>query len=39
VAVLLNKLNDTTRAIGMRADLNRNRVELLHQVESVHVQP
>ncbi|HSB96450.1 MAG TPA: LPS export ABC transporter periplasmic protein LptC [Spongiibacteraceae bacterium] len=39
VAVVLRKLNDTTRAIGMRADLNRNRVELLHQVESIHVQP
>lgn len=39
VAVTLRKQNDTTRAIGMRADLNRNRVELLHQVESIHVQP
>jgi LPS export ABC transporter protein LptC len=39
VAVTLRKENDTTRAIGMRADLNRNRIELLHQVESIHVQP
>lgn len=39
VAVQLRKINDTTRAIGMRADLNRNRIELLHQVESTHVQP
>lgn len=39
VAVVLRKDNDTTRAIGMRADLNNNRVELLHQVESIHVQP
>lgn len=39
VAVTLNKQNDITRAIGMRADLNNNRVELLHQVESIHVQP
>lgn len=39
IAVTLRKLNDITRAIGMRADLNRNRVELLHQVESIHVQP
>jgi LPS export ABC transporter protein LptC len=39
MAVTLNKTNDITRAIGMRADLNRNRVELLHQVESIHVQP
>lgn len=39
IAVTLRKQNDTTRAIGMRADLNRNRVELLHQVESIHVQP
>lgn len=39
VAVTLRKQNDLTRAIGMRADLNRNRVELLHQVESIHVQP
>jgi LPS export ABC transporter protein LptC len=39
VAVTLRKQNDTTQAIGMRADLNRNRVELLHQVESIHVQP
>jgi LPS export ABC transporter protein LptC len=39
VAVTLNKTNDITRAIGMRADLNRNRVELLNQVESIHVQP
>jgi LPS export ABC transporter protein LptC len=39
IAVLLRKLNDTTRAIGMRADLNRNRIELLHQVESNYVQP
>jgi lipopolysaccharide export system protein LptC len=39
VAVILRKDNDTTRAVGMRADLNNNRVELLHQVESIHVQP
>ncbi len=39
VAVTMNKLNDTTRAIGMRANLNSNRIELLHQVESTHVQP
>jgi LPS export ABC transporter protein LptC len=39
IAVTLRKLNDLTRAIGMRADLNRNRIELLHQVESIHVQP
>lgn len=39
VAVTLRKTNDLTRAIGMRADLNKNRVELLHQVESIHVQP
>jgi lipopolysaccharide export system protein LptC len=39
VAVLLRKNNDTTRAIGMRADLDQNRIELLHQVEGYHVQP
>ncbi len=39
VAVRVRKFNDTTRAIGMRADLNRNRVELLRQVEGEHVQP
>lgn len=39
VAVLLRKGNDTTRGIGMRADLNSNRVELLHQVEGTYVQP
>lgn len=39
VAVLLSRDHDTTRAVGMRADLNTNRIELLHQVEGTHVQP
>lgn len=40
VAVLIHKDKDTTqRGIGMRADLNRNRVELLQRVEGTYVQP
>lgn len=39
VAVKLSHLNDTTTAIGMKADLARNRVELLTRVNSIHVQP
>lgn len=36
VAVVLEKDTHIVRAIGMRADLNRDRVELLQQVEGVH---
>jgi lipopolysaccharide export system protein LptC len=39
VAVTLNRLGDTTTAVGMRADLARNRIELLKRVTSIHVQP
>jgi LPS export ABC transporter protein LptC len=39
VAVTLNRLGDITTAVGMRADLARNRVELLKKVTSIHVQP
>lgn len=37
VVVDLRNQNNTTRAIGVRADLNRKRIELLHQVEGRHV--
>lgn len=39
VAVTLTRLGDTTTAVGMRADLARNRIELLKKVTSIHVQP
>lgn len=39
VAVTLSRLGDTTTAVGMRADLARNRIELLKRVTSIHVQP
>jgi len=39
VAVIVHKGSDTTQAIGARADLNRNRIELLHRVEGNYVQP
>jgi LPS export ABC transporter protein LptC len=39
VAVTLNQLGNTTTAVGMRADLTRNRIELLKKVTSIHVQP
>lgn len=39
VAVTLTRLGDTTTAVGMRAYLARNRIELLKKVTSIHVQP
>jgi len=39
VAVRITKDDDTTKSIGARADLNRNRIELLHRVEGTYVQP
>jgi lipopolysaccharide export system protein LptC len=39
VAVQITRAGDTTNAVGMRADLNTNRVELLTRVESRHVSP
>lgn len=36
VAVLLKRTGDTTKAVGMRADLNTNRIELLSHVEGLH---
>ena len=39
VAVRLSRFNDVTTAVGMRVDLNRRRIELLHQVQSAYVQP
>jgi lipopolysaccharide export system protein LptC len=39
VAVKITRGEDTTNAVGMRADLNTNRVELLTRVESRHVAP
>lgn len=39
VAVTLNRLGDTTTAVGMHAYLSRNRIELLTKVTSIHVQP
>jgi LPS export ABC transporter protein LptC len=39
VAVTLTQGGHTIRAIGMRAELDRHRVELLHQVEGTHVLP
>jgi lipopolysaccharide export system protein LptC len=39
VLVTLRRPTDTTRARGVRADLNTNRVELLSRVEGVHVAP
>jgi LPS export ABC transporter protein LptC len=39
VAVTLKRLSDTTTAVGMRAYLARDRIELLNRVNSIHVQP
>lgn len=39
VAVTMHRFDDVTTAIGMRADLDRKRIELLHKVEGIHVQP
>ena len=39
VAVTLVQQLNTTKAVGMRADLNTDRVELLRQVEGNHVIP
>lgn len=39
VAVKLSRFDDVTTAVGMRVDLNRRRIELLHQVQSIYVQP
>ncbi len=39
VAVKLSRLGDTTTAVGMRAYLARDRIELLNRVNSIHVQP
>ena len=39
VAVTLVQGLHTTKAVGMRADLNTDRIELLHQVEGNHVVP
>lgn len=39
VAVTMKRASDTTTAVGMRADLNTNRVELLTRVEGLHVLP
>ena len=38
VAVRLQHLDDVTTAVGMRADLNTNRIELLHNVDSHYAQ-
>lgn len=38
-AVVLRRAGDTTTAVGMRADLNTSRVELLSRVEGHHVLP
>jgi LPS export ABC transporter protein LptC len=38
VAVKLQRLADVTTAVGMRADLNINRIKLLHKVDSHYVQ-
>lgn len=37
VAVLVKRANDTSKSVGMHADLNTNRVELLSRVEGIHV--
>jgi lipopolysaccharide export system protein LptC len=37
--VTFRRPTDTTRAVGVRADLNTNRIELLSRVEGVHVAP
>lgn len=37
--VVMKRASDTTTAVGMRADLNSNRVELLSRVEGRHVLP
>jgi lipopolysaccharide export system protein LptC len=37
VAVLLKRATDTSKSVGMRADLNTNHVELLSRVEGIHV--
>lgn len=39
VAVTLVQRLHTTRAVGMQADLNTDRIELLHQVEGHHAIP
>ena len=39
VRINMKRATDTTQAVGMRADLNTNRVELLSRVEGVHVVP
>lgn len=38
-AVTVKRAGDTTTSVGMRADLNTNRVELLTRVEGRHVLP
>lgn len=37
VPVLVKRAADTSKSVGMRADLNTNRVELLSRVEGIHV--
>lgn len=39
VRVHIRRATDTTQSVGVRADLNTNRVELLSRVEGVHVAP
>ncbi len=39
VAVTMKRASDITTSVGMRADLNTNRVELLTRVEGRHVLP
>lgn len=39
VAVKLRRFADVTTAIGMRANLNTNRIELLNRVDSHYAQP
>lgn len=37
VAVLVKRATDTSKSVGIHADLNTNRVELLSRVEGIHV--
>jgi lipopolysaccharide export system protein LptC len=39
VEVVFSRTTDTTKSIGLRADLNTNRIELLSRVEGVHAAP
>lgn len=39
VKVIFKRNADTTKSVGIRADLNTNRIELLSRVEGVHVAP